>query len=257
MTGERDTMEDSGRFPATTLPIGKLIEEFNSFDFACSFCVRIFSENLSWVLEVFKRRKNFKPEEFEEVLYSPLRKSWVPYPLGYFDKRVYFSSNSYRPPKPTISKKSNDSIEYYFKENVLCFVKSGNLYQVEGDEAFSFNEDGRFACGAKFVMHGDLNRSVFVEGGGTEYYDFYTDISRKTGLLISINSYSFVISEYRRTAGKWRERRIVQKGLFPLENALGIVKSFHPYWSDRLSDVIVSGYRLLQSNGWKTTNLYF
>ena len=241
-------MENIGK---NTISVENLISRLSNFNYAYSFCERLFSKELEQISVLSGKFKNPNHIDFDKVLYSPLKKCGVPYSLGYFDKRVYFSSNSYRPSKPTASRNSKDDIEYYFKNDKLLYVNSGNFYQIEGNVAFSFNEKDKFICGSKFIEASQMNISVFVESGGTDLFVFYTDINEKIGALISIHSYCFLVLEYRKKFGVWREKQIIQKGLFPLENALVILKRFYPYWSHGLKKTIEQGYQRFCLNGWK------
>ena len=247
-------MESSDFLSTKHWSIEEIANTFHDEDFAHSFCKKTFSEILKWTVDALKRRKDFDPQAFDEVLYSPIRKKGIPYSLGYFDRRIHFSSNDYRPTKPRPFQKGKDDIVYYFAKGKLCFVMSGNLYQVEGDEAFSFNEKGRFVCGSIFMETKNWDRSVFLEDGGTQQYVFYTNTAVKTSVLLSMNAYSFVVFEYGKRFGSWKEKNVIQKGLFPLETALSILKSFHPSWTDKLGETIARGYQLLQAYGWTVSD---
>lgn len=231
------------------LTLDEMIKILSDFDYAFSFCNETLLNNLKWINNLPK--KDFNVNNFDKLMYSKIRRYGVPYSLGYFDRRVYVLSNSYRPSNLTQIKSSGNDIVYYFKEDILCFVKSDNLYQVENNQAFAFNESNKFICGGSYESHSALNKSIFIEDGGTTQYEFYSDDNFKTGILLSLTCYSFVISKYKKVRGKWTEKKIIQYGLFPLKSAITILKNYHPYCSYKLIKLIRNGYQQLTSKGWK------
>lgn len=232
------------------LAIDEMIKKLGDYAFASLLSKDVFLNNLKWIDSLTKKRKQFNSNDFDKVMYSAIRRYGVPYSLGCFDKRVYVLSNSYRPSNPTLIKSSDNDIVYYFKEKKLTFVKSGNLYQIENNQAFSFNERNKFVCGGRYEIYPTLNKSIFIEEGGNTQHEFYSDDSFKRGILLSLNSYSFLISEYSKKRGKWTENKIIQYGLFPLEKAIKILLKYHPYCSDNLIKLIKKGYQQLISKGW-------
>lgn len=167
-----------------------------------------------------KKRKQFNSNYFDKVMYSAIRRHGVPYSLGCFDKRVYILSNSYRPSNPILTKSSDNDIVYYFKENKLTFVKSGNLYQIENNQAFAFNERNKFVCGGRYEIYPTLNKSIFIEEGGITQYEFYSDDSFKRGILLSLNSYSFLISEYSKKGASGLKIKLFNMDYFHLRKQL-------------------------------------
>ena len=208
------------------LTLDEMIKILSDFDYAFSFCNETLLNNLKWINNLPK--KDFNVNNFDKVMYSKIRR----YDLIQI-------------------KSSGNDIVYYFKEDILCFVKSDNLYQVENNQAFAFNESNKFICGGSYESHSALNKSIFIEDGGTTQYEFYSDDNFKTGILLSLTCYSFVISKYKKVRGKWTEKKIIQYGLFPLKSAITILKNYHPYCSYKLIKLIRNGYQQLTSKGWK------
>lgn len=120
----------------------------------------------------------------------------------------------------TITKSSDNDIVYYFKENKLTFVKSGNLYQIENNQAFAFNERNKFVCGGRYEIYPTLNKSIFIEEGGITQYEFYSDDSFKRGVLLSLNSYSFLISEYGKKRASGLKTKLFNMDYFHLRKQL-------------------------------------
>lgn len=226
-----------------------LCQRFEEDSFAFSYCRRQQEETLKWIKGLGLKRIPFDPKGLD-VLYSPIRKNGVPFFLGYYDSRVYFSANSYRPRKPSSKRITDADIEYGFRNGKLVWVKSGNLYQIDGNDAFSFNEFDKFQCGSRYDDKDGIRVSVFIDDGGTTIFRFLTDEQGEKGILISLFAFGFEVSEMEKRKF-WREQRALNRILLPFEEASSILKEHHPFFGPELLHGMKEGYQGLLAAGWK------